>query len=533
MTFKTYSLSLIIACTSLNSFGQLSSFEWDNTDKGKVSNLEKSFSVGENQVIIIDKNTIKPSGLKPYLYTFNEEDQSLSVKHIKGLKHMEVYGEFFKEPFTFETINNTTYRIDIDYDKNKPKEDIYSISMQQISLEDLSRVGEKITLSESETTANSGDFFTLSNDKYLAVIKSGGYSTVQPGYTGKGAYKEKGNYTIFRDGSGFDVFVYETTNFELLYSKSVSLSTDLKNGTESSISLNNDGSVHIKARLYDKKLSLKERYKSPNQVKVALISADSFEENTIDFPQKAISVDLESNQSNILTSLSINKENSSLKIQTILDPFNNNESAFEKTIPILEILNKNNSTFARRFETTLKKSGNIYGLATNSYAHTTSNGGTIIVSSLAFRPEKGLGMTNLLFCTVVYRINNEGQISWYNVIPLAGFVCTILDQNDNLHILTNGITEEYDNDGNYVGNDKTELNANMSPVEAVIDEATGELISNKIIAEGFIDNQAFSSTNLSYRFNDQCSFIGKNAQDRISQLSSSTNNGITFGIVKY
>ena len=510
--------TILLVLYSFNTIGQKAQFEWDDTDRGKLPNFEKSFFVSNNQVIFIEKTTTKPAGLKPYLYTYDDENNSLSVKHIEGLKHMEVFREFFNSVFFFETINDVTYRIDVEYEKRKFHNDTYSVSMQQIDLNNLSRLGEKITLLKSESTINDGDFYTQSNDNYLAIIKSGTHP-----------------FNLeFTDGQGFDVFVFETKGFELVYSDKIVLSSDSKNGGSGRISLREDGSVYVKAKMYDDENStLKHGYNTPNQIKVVNLTKDQKEENVIELNETSIFSSLESNLNDVLINLTIGEDKSSLRIRTTLDPFNNSSSSDEKTISLPEILNKENASFSKRFIQTLKDEEDIYVLATNRYSHTTSNNEIITAVSLAFRPTKGLGLTNLLFCTIVYRVDSEGVIEWYNVIPLAEFLTSVLDKEDNLHLYANGISEEYNAEGNYVGNNKTEVNANFSPIEVIINQSTGDCESNKVLTDGFVDNQGFASTQVAFRFNENCSLVGKNDQNRISSVSSSSNNGITFGIVKF
>lgn len=522
MIFKFATLflfSLLLTVDSFNVVGQNPLIEWDDTDRGKIHSLEKSFRVGDNQVIIIEKTTTKPMGLKPYLYTLNEDNQSLTVKQIDGLKNMEVYSEFFTQAFSFETIGETTYRIDIENIKSKPKNNVYTVSIQQINLNDLSRVGEKITLLNSEVSINDGELFSISNNKYLAIIKSGA-SLIQP---------------YFEEGEGFDVFVYNASNFELVYSKKISLSSDEENGIRPSIELREDGSLFIHTTFINKdsQNKVKDDPEQLKKVKTINVSNNTFTENIIEFDQSSVTMDLISNKKDILINLIADKDKSNLRLVTIVNPYENDLFTDEKFISLPEILNKNNAAFSNRFSQTLQNSENLYVSLTHSEKHTLSNGETIFVCGLKFRPDKGMGLANTLYCTIVYRIDLEGNIVWYNVIPLGGFACSILDKEDNLHIYANGITEEYNINGDYIGNNKTEVNADLSPVEAVINEKTGELISNRVMTNGFKVDEAFAIPDVFYKFNENCSLIGKNNQERLNEMAGNTQNGITFGIVKF
>jgi len=87
MFLKTISLFLPTVYLVMNSailIGQNDPLEWDVSQRGQKANLEKAFPVGNNQLMIIENNLKKPVGLKPYLYTFNDSDNSLSVKCIEG-----------------------------------------------------------------------------------------------------------------------------------------------------------------------------------------------------------------------------------------------------------------------------------------------------------------------------------------------------------------------------------------------------------------------------------------------------------------
>lgn len=503
-------LILILLSYCKFSFSQDYHIQWEQrSDLNKARNLDKVIHIDSNHVLFIEKSNSKPSGLKPILYTYDKDDNTLDAKYIEGRKHMQVYKDFFTSTFQYQTINGKTYRIELDFEKDKPDNDIYSCILREIDMKSLSSVGEEYILLDNITTSNSGGIFTFSNNDYLYVIKSGG------------------DGELFSNGKGIDVHIFETTSFELIRSEKISLSTEEKTGELRDMELNKKGELIINVLLKDKNWQYS-KDTSPSQLLYINTSKDSTTQNQIDITEVCVATKLDEGDNFIIT-VGADDSKKSISLSTFMGLDNTSSVRDNYIITLEDIIRKENSNYSHRFSETIAKSEKIF-IAENSSKIHTVNDGTIAIFELVLRPEKGLGISNLLFCTVVCKVNQQGKFIWCKLVPTS-HLFSLLDQEDNLIILSNGIADEYNNEGDYTPNNITEVNAEVVPVILQINFNNGEIMKHQVFSGDINENEAFSAFGIGFQIDEHTIFIGKNLKTRANSMSSDINNGIIYGVM--
>ena len=507
-------LLLVLALIQLSNFvvkAQSFDFFPADVDKG-TSNIETYETIDDNSLIIVEKTNTKPMGLKPYLYSF--ENNQFSCNQIMGMKHMQVYKKFFTEGFRTVTIKGVHYRVITEYAKQKTNNHIYSLSLQKIDLETLEDVGEAITVIDNKETMNDGSFFFLSSGDYFAVIKSG-----QTGFS------------LMFDGEGADFFVFNANNLELLYEQSISYSSKEQSGKILEVRMNDEGKIFTISSKSYRKEKLNSADQPIGDLAVTEISHEGV--NKVDLnSERVLNVQFigADDSSPFVSTLKVSKKNDLVSL-VIVSPIDG-EILDQEDITLTEFLNPKHANSTKQFTQSLKKVDELKITAEPStystYNLTTESGHTLSSYPIMIAPK--VMWHNNLFCTLTALVDVTGQIKWTQVSPIKEALLTLLDKNNNVHLFANGTLNEYEN-GVFVGNESRGPNEQKIPVEVVLDGNSGEIVSNKAFeSENISEKYIFSVFINAVSFNDTNGFIGM--INKSINGANGLNNNVTFGHVK-
>lgn len=522
MKITTLTLSLFLTATALS---QDVNIEWDGTLDDVKTELESTISLGENRAIIIPKTMDKPLGLKPFLYTYDTESHKLECQRIPNWKNMETYKEFFNYMHHYVGDENNIYRVRCEFGKKKKGEQPYSLTIDELDASTLRPNGASLLTIPEGTTMSPSRATVLLNKNYLAVIF--GYSSNFP---------SPANLPV-------EVSVYDRENMELMYKEEYTLGRGAEFIQIEGSELKQNGEVHLVFIGHQIKLQkiadAKLMNKASNSVNYVAFTKDGVDENVfIEGTTNLISSLAEfPDGSNIGISFSKSSplKPGSIALNTVKWD-HGVKSTHTMELPFSDLVTPSKSSCSESFLNKIEKSDQLYVNVASEEQVIDKEGNLIQFVDFKITTEKGMGLTNTLFACFVAKIAPDGSILWVNAIPGIGGLdgygvdyAALVDANQNIHVLSNGIIDEYPN-GTYTSNETVEVNTDFVPIEIVINGADGSTMSNTIREDGFSSGEGFSPHQFLKLSNDAY-LVGKNKKGRLVNSSSTEDLDVTHGVL--
>lgn len=503
--------------------------EWDTTTDEEKARFESSILLGENRAIIIQNTMHKPMGLKPFLYTYDTQKNQVDCQLIPNWKNLETYKEFFTSPHYYVGDKKNIYRVTCEFGKKKKGVQPYSFSIDELDEKTLRPVATPLINMYEGTTKSHSALSVLLNEKYLAVV-FGCSNGAMSGFGGS--------------DRAIEVKVYTREDMGLVYNQEYTLGKDATSTQIGDIALKQNGEVHL--------VVIRNQVELKSMADAKILNASPNAVNYIAFSERGVDADIFSEGTTHLNaSIAEMPNGSSIGVAFAkTSPLKNGAielHAFEWSngakntnsiqLSLSDLLNVEKSSYSKSFLDKIEDSDQLYVNFSSSEQTFDKDGNLIQLFDFKITTEIGIGITNTLFACLIAKIAPDGTILWVNSMPAIGGLgaygvdyAALVDVNQNIHVLSNGILSEYPN-GNYEPNSKVEVNAGFVPIEIVINGADGNIVSSVSRENGFTSGEGFSPHTF-LKLSNNIYLVGKNEKGKLVNTSSSEDMGITYGILR-
>lgn len=400
----------------------------------------------------------------------------------------------------FLNIKDKYYRFEQESQKKKGQK-LYSVYMQEVvpklSTGSVQTVGDRIKLIAEVPTVNDENLVLFSNDNYFAVVK-----TTIP-------FVQKMESQELFNGKGIDVNVFSTSDFKRIYSQSISLSSKEKAGKILDMKFDDFGNLTILTSLKYYKEHLNSDDYPRGEVKIIRIT-ETGEIKTKELESRGFLMGHFSEKKGRVSHLiSVRfSGKSGFNVSTIdANPERDNGSIDDKELTLGDIMNLQNGplylgNISKNLNDAEKLTVKLAPLESEINHYNDDFGRDIISYPLSFASSN---WEAILF-NLVLKVEENGQISWLQPVPILESYLTLTDTNNNIHIFTNAKSDNYEN-GKVVDNKASSIRLEMVPIEIVIDGQSGKVNSNNVFIDEDVPEKYIFQKNRSLRMENNIGII--------------------------